>query len=138
MKRAVIDTNVVLASQKSSNPGSPTREIIVRWSAGEFVWLLTKDMIDEYAEKLLEHGVSRLLVKALMVRLRQAGEFVPITFFHVRHYPADSDDTIFLLAALNGWASHLVTYDEHLTDISIFYPDFITCRPLEFLAALRV
>lgn len=65
-----------------------------------------------------------------------AGESVPIAFFHVRHYPADADDTIFLLAALNGRASHLVTYDDHLHDVSHHYPEFVTCLPLAFLAAL--
>ena len=66
-----------------------------------------------------------------------AGETVPLTFFHLPHYPADADDTPFLLAALNGDASHLVTYDEHLHCVSIFYPEFITCEPLEFLTQLR-
>ena len=47
-------------------------------------------------------------------------------------------DTNIVLAALNGQATHLVTYDEDLENVGVFYPEFITCRPLEFLAALRV
>jgi hypothetical protein len=39
---------------------------------------------------------------------------------------------------LNGNATHLVSYDSHLQDIAVFYPEFITCEPLDFLADLRV
>jgi predicted nucleic acid-binding protein len=137
VNRTVIDTNVVLSSQKSTHPSSPTQEVIRRWKTEEFNWLYTNDIIEEYVEKLLKHGVSPRLAKALVVRLRFAGEFVPITYFHLKHYPADPDDIIFLLAALNGGASHLVTYDDHLHEVSPHYPEFITCRPLEFLAVLR-
>ena len=58
-------------------------------------------------------------------------------FYHFQHYPVDADDVAFLLAAINGAASHLVTYDEHLKDVGVFYPEFITCEPVAFLAALR-
>ena len=56
---------------------------------------------------------------------------------HFQHYPVDADDVAFLLAALNGAASHLVTYDEHLKDVGVFYPEFITCEPVAFLSDLR-
>lgn len=48
------------------------------------------------------------------------------------------DDVAFLLVALNGSATHLVTYDPHLQDVAVFYPEFITCEPLAFLSDLRV
>lgn len=72
-----------------------------------------------------------------MGRLILAGVQVQIEFFHLRHYPVDADDTVFLLTALNGDASHMVTYDSGLEDVAVFYPEFVTCRPLEFLADLR-
>lgn len=137
MKRAVIDTNVVLSSQLSTSAKSPNIEIIARWVAGEFVWLHTQDILDEYLEKLLENAVPLARAVSLLAKLKHAGESIPIGFFHVRHYPTDMDDTIFLLAALNGMATHLVTYDEHLELVSVHYPEFSTCRPLEFLLALR-
>ena len=57
MTRAVIDTNVVLASQRSSSsPHSPNGEIMLRWEAEGFEWLLSQDIVEEYIEKLLEHG----------------------------------------------------------------------------------
>ncbi len=72
-----------------------------------------------------------------MADVLQYGEEVPIRFYHFHHYPVDADDVAFLLLALNGAASHLVTYDEHLKDVGVFYPEFITCEPIGFLSDLR-
>ena len=137
MIAAVLDTNVVLSSQKSTRPGSPNAEIIGRWEGGEFAWLFTDDLLEEYVEKLTEHGIAAKIIQKLLARLILAGVQVEIEFFHLRHYPADPDDTVFLLAALNGNASHLVTYDSDLEDVAVFYPEFVTCKPLQFLADLR-
>ncbi len=46
MIRAVLDTNVVIASQRSPHPSSPNVEIINRWAAGEFDWLHTPDILE--------------------------------------------------------------------------------------------
>lgn len=137
MIAAVLDTNVVLSSQRSTSPVSPNAEIIERWKAGEFAWLFTDDLLEEYAEKLTEHGIADQTMQKLLGRLILAGVQVRIEFFHLRHYPVDPDDTVFLLTALNGNASHLVTYDSDLEDVAVFYPEFLTCKPLEFLADLR-
>lgn len=135
--RAVMDTNVVLAGKRSAHPQSPNAEIITRWMAGEFIRLVSDDVVTEYAEKLLEKGIDPVKVEISVADLLQYGEEVPIRFFHFRHYPVDMDDVVFLLVALNGDATHLVTYDEHLTDVGVFYPEIVTCGPVVFLADLR-
>lgn len=137
MLRSVLDTNVVLAAKLSCNPQSPNAEIIERWMAGEFVWLVSEDVVIEYVQKLLEKGVDARKVEHLVADILQYGEEVPIRFFHFQHYPVDADDVAFLLVALNGAATHLVTYDEHLKDIAVFYPEFVTCEPVGFLFDLR-
>lgn len=137
MLRGVLDTNVVLAAKRSANPASPNAEIIDRWVDGEFVWVVTQDVLAEYALKLLEKGIDTETVEAFLADLLIYGEEVPIRFFHIHHYPIDVDDVAFLLAAVNGNATHLVTYDEHLKDVGMFYPEFLTCEPLVFLADLR-
>jgi predicted nucleic acid-binding protein len=137
MLRAVLDTNVVLAAKLSGHPQSPNAEIITRWMAGEFAWLVSEDVVTEYAQKLLEKGVDARKVELLVADLLQYGEEVPIRFFHFQHYPVDADDVAFLLVALNGAATHLVTYDEHLKDVGVFYPEFVTCEPVGFLFDLR-
>lgn len=137
MIRAVLDTNVVLAADRSNNPLSPNRELINRWVNGELTWLITEDIAAEYAEKLLDKGNAPAEVEAFITSLFLLAELVEIRFFHFRHYPVDSDDTIFLLCAINGRASHLVSYDRHLLDVGIFYDQFITCRPTDFLAIFK-
>lgn len=137
MLRVVLDSNVVLAADGAANPLSLNKEIINRWSVGEFIWLVTADIAAEYAEKLLDKGNAPSEVEAFISGLFLLAESVEIRFFHFRHYPVDSDDTMFLLCAINGAASHLVSYDRHLLDVGIFYEEFVTCRPTEFLKALR-
>jgi predicted nucleic acid-binding protein len=135
--RAVLDTNVVLAAGGSSNTNSPNREIVHRWLAGEFTLLVTDDIIAEYAEKLASHGNSTQERVEFLSRVFLLSEAVEIRFFHLRHYPADPDEVIFLLCAINGEASHLVSYDPHLLDLRVFYDDFTICLPLDLLSALR-
>ncbi len=134
--RAVLDTNVVLAAHHSRNPASPGVEILDRWERGEFVLLYTADVITEYAEKLIEAGAPQTATDRFLSAIALNGTFVLIEFFHFRHYPEDTDDIAFLLCALNGDATHLVTYDPHLHVLQPHYALAI-CEPLRFLADLR-
>jgi uncharacterized protein len=135
--RAVLDTNVIIAAHNALQPGSPNAEIVDRWEAGQFTLLHTPDVLHEYAEKLIATGVPAAVTTRFLARVIQAGEPVRIEFFHLRHYPVDADDIAFLLCALNGDATHLVTYDPHLHDLRPHYPLTI-CEPLPFLAGLRL
>jgi len=58
---------------------------------------------------------------------------VDVSFFHLRIYPIDPDDIAFVLCAANGEATHLLTYDHHLSDLAWAY-DFTICTPAGFLA----
>lgn len=134
--RAVLDTNVVVASHRTLQPGSPNAEIIDRWEAGEFTLLHTPDVLLEYAEKLIATGAPRRVVVRFLARVRRLGMAVQVEFFHLKHYPVDADDIAFLLCALNGDGTHLVTYDPHLHALRPHYR-LVICEPLHFLAALR-
>ena len=135
--RAVLDTNVILASQRTAHPTSPNREISDRWLAGEFTLLVSDDIAVEYAEKLHASGKDPARIESFLADVFLLAEFVEIRFFHFRHYPVDADDISFLLCAANGAASHLVSYDQHLLDIGVFYEEFCALNPLEFLQELR-
>ncbi|HEV7406470.1 MAG TPA: PIN domain-containing protein [Chthoniobacteraceae bacterium] len=136
--RGTFDTNVVLAAKLSPHATSPTAEILDRWQRRDFTFLYTHDVIAEYAEKLLATGVPAFETAAFLRLLARHGEFIVIAFFHLRHYPADADDIMFLLCALNGRATHLVSYDPHLLTLRPFYDgEVIICAPVEFLADCR-
>ena len=134
--RAVLDTNVVIAAHRSSGATSPNREILARWKAGNFALLYSEDVLLEYVEKLIEFGVSDEKLRQFVSSVAVLGEGVTITFFHLRRYPADADDIAFLLCAINGSATHLVSYDGGFSTIA---PDcsFTICEPPAFLSTLR-
>jgi putative PIN family toxin of toxin-antitoxin system len=136
--RAVLDTNVLLAANRSTHPASPNVEILRRWRSGEFRLLYSLDTLAEYAEKLLEHEIPAAEIERFLRLLAALGEVVPIVFFHFRHYPVDADDVMFLLCALNGAATHLVSYDTHLLSLRPYYAEeTCICEPLKFVAACR-
>lgn len=136
--RAVLDTNVILAAHRTQQAASPNAEILTRWRRREFGFLYSPDTLAEYAEKLLEHGIPAVEIEEFIRLLARHGEEVSIVFFHFRHYPVDPDDVMFLLCAINGRASHLVSYDDHLLSLRPFYSDELTiCQPLEFLTDCR-
>ena len=136
--RAVLDSNVLVAAQRSAHPHSPNRELIERWKANEFTFLFSRDTLLEYAEKLLALSANRTDAVEFIALISTLGECVEIEFFHLPHYPTDADDIAFLLCAWNGFASHLASYDRDLLDLSVANEGhFKICSPPEFLAALR-
>lgn len=136
MLRAVLDTNVVLAAERSREPASPNREIMARWRRGEFTLLYSADIALEYAEMLEEHGIAEADLRRFLRVLGILGERIEIRFYHLRSYPVDADDICFVLCALNGKATHIVTYDGHLLEF-VQHDRVKACEPLEFLRELR-
>ena len=129
-----MDTSVLLAARKTTHPSSPNAEIVDRWQRREFTFLFSLDTLAEYAEKLLEHGIPEDEVENFLHLIAKHGEAVSISYFHFRHYPVDADNVMFLLCAINGDATHLVSYDRHLLDLAPFYSrDLTICEPLRFL-----
>jgi predicted nucleic acid-binding protein len=136
MLRAVLDTNVVLAAERSREPASPNREIMTRWRRGKFTLLYSADIALEYAEMLEEHGIEEADLRKFLRTLGILGERVEIRFYHLRNYPVDADDICFVLCALNGKATHIVTYDRHLLGF-VQHDKVKACEPLDFLRELR-
>ena len=49
------------------------------------------------------------------------GEEVKIKFYHYEFYPEDAKDICFVLCALNGDGTYIITYDSHLLDLKKDY-----------------
>lgn len=136
--RAVLDTNVILAAHRTVAPASPNAEILARWRRREFLFLYSTDTLAEYAEQLLKHGIAADEIEEFIRLIARHGEEILIAFFHFRHYPVDPDDVMLLLCAINGGASHLVSYDDHLLALRPFYAaEIVICEPVEFLGDCR-
>ena len=134
--RVVPDTNVVIASQKSTSESSPNREFFDRWKNDEFEILYSDDTLLEYIEKMRELHISEEIIRKLIRAMLELGRHVSIVFYHLPLYPSDPDDIAFLLCAENGNATHIVSYDPHLEEIEYFYL-FRVCGTLKFLFELR-
>ncbi len=134
--KAVPDTNIVIASEKSKSGSSPNREFFERWRNCEFKILYSDDTLLEYIEKMKEKDVPEEIIRKLIKSILKLGQYIQIVFYHLPVYPSDPDDIAFLLCADNGKATHIVTYDVHLRDVEYFY-SFRVCDSLEFLIELR-
>ncbi len=134
--RVVPDTNVVIASEKTTSESSPNREFFNRWRSGQFEILFSDDTLLEYVEKLRALEISEKNIKTFLVAILEAGIHVSIEKYHFPIYPSDVDDIAFILCAENGEATHLVSYDQHLKDVEMFY-SFKVCEILDFLFDLR-
>jgi predicted nucleic acid-binding protein len=64
------------------------------------------------------------------------GRHVTIEHYHFRVYPVDPDDVPFFLCAVNGAATHLVTYDSDFEPLRN-NQWFRLCTPIELLGLLR-
>jgi putative PIN family toxin of toxin-antitoxin system len=134
--KVVPDTNVFIAAEKSCNVTSSNKEFIVRWKNCEFEVLYSEDTLLEYISKLREKSIAEETVRKLIQALLELARKINIEFYHLPHYPIDSDDIAFLLCAENGQATHIVSYDSDLKQIDSLY-SFKVCNTLEFLEQLR-
>ena len=131
----VTDTNVLIASQYGSE-NSPNKEYLKRWQNKEFIFLYSEDIMSEYFKKFKEKGISKKIYMDLLSAIMFVGKKVAIKYFHFHKYPSDEKDIPFLLCALNGEATHLITYDKHLKELDDYYALKI-CETLEFLFELK-
>ena len=136
MIRAVLDTNIIVGRFLSRKAGSPNVEIVDRLEQGEFTTLISEDIVIEYLDLLDRKNVPVSDRDDFIRSFLVLSEFVEILFFHLEHYPSDPDDVCFLLCALNGKASHLVSNDKHLLELEGVY-DLKICKTIPFLEDLR-
>ena len=89
--RVVPDTNVVIASEKSTSKSSPNKEFFDRWSNNEFEILYSDDTLLEYIEKMRELNISEEIIKKLIRAMLELGKHISIVFYHLFLYPSDPD-----------------------------------------------
>ncbi len=136
--KSVPDTNVLLAAKMSKAPSvSPNSEYLDRWKRGELTLLYSPDTYLEYVEKFVAKGLPEGVIRSFLRALQELGTEIFIEHYHLPVYPIDVDDIAFLLCAVNGDATHLITYDRHLLDIDEHYP-FKICGTSHFLRDLRL
>jgi putative PIN family toxin of toxin-antitoxin system len=136
--RAVLDTNIFLSAFLSRNPTSPTKEILQRWQAGEFVLLVSDALVGEVTEKLRERGIPSDLLIEFLTLIARLAEWIVVPEDSVRPViMEDPDDDHILACAVVGKAEYLVTYDAHFEPLREGYGGIKITKGVPFLRALR-
>lgn len=136
--RAVLDTNVPIAAHLSTNPNSPTVELIERWRRGEFTQLYSDDTIAELREKLSGKGIGSEAIEEYLSDLAKFGVYVEVGPDDIEPViPADPDDDLIVACAVVGGATHIVTYDPHFEILGGEHKEIEIVDGLAFLRRVR-
>lgn len=112
-RRVVIDTSVLIAGisgfRKLDVRGKNTSsDLLYRWAEkGNFLWLVTEDILDEYKEVLKRLGVRSNLIGTVINLIRERAEEVDVRA-SVEISPDPKDDA-FCICAEDGKADFIIT-----------------------------
>jgi predicted nucleic acid-binding protein len=94
--RGVVDTSVLVSGisgfRKPYVPGkNPSADLLYRWTEkGNFVWLVTEDILDEYKGVLKRLGVRSGLIGTVVNLIRERAEKVDVrAYFEISPDPKD-------------------------------------------------
>lgn len=135
--RVVLDTNVIVSAFLSRNPTSPTKEILRRWEDGEFLLLISKALLHEIIEKLIEKRIDQSRISGFARLLARVAEKVDVPAEVDAVITDDPDDDHVLACAVTGRAHFLVTYDPHFDCLDGEYRGVRVLKALPFLRTLR-
>jgi predicted nucleic acid-binding protein len=140
--RVVLDTNqIVGAGTGWLDHGVPApdknmlRRVLIR-VAKSHTGLYSGKIVGEYLEKLVDLGHPPKRAARLIGYIMGAFSRVAITSQAAPVPPADPDDEVVLLCAIDGNADYLVSEDKHLTDIKGSYTKPVIGRSVELAGAL--
>lgn len=141
-KRVVLDTNqIISAGVRWMDPmyhhdGNEAVELIKEVFSNHN-GLASSKILAEYLEKLVDKGVKHELAVELIKRLWGAFEIISTTTTSCNPAPADPDDLIFMLCAIDGEADILVSNDEDLLKLRDHYNPPEILERKDALVALR-
>lgn len=117
MKRAVLDTNILI----SSALGGALVLVLEKWDAGVFSVVVTTDILSEYFEVLNrpKFGLKQETIDKITAYIYQFSEFV-IPEEKIQFIEDDPKDDKFLEAAIAGNVDFIVSGDKHLLDLKEF------------------
>ena len=142
--RIVLDTNQIvgagsrwLDSSASAVNANNHRRLLV-CVAEEHSGLYCDEIIDEYLEKLLDRLHPPQRARKLIAYIMGAFIRVEVVSASAPVPPADPDDEIFLICALDGDADYLVSEDGDLLDLEANYERPVIGRCSEICSAFGI
>ena len=133
--RAVIDTSVLVAGISGFRDPfvsgrNSSADLLHEWAErGNFVWLVTEDILDEYKEVLKRLGVQPSLIGTVINLIRERAESVKVR--SSAEISPDPKDDAFCLCAESGNADFIVTlnpkdFPEELLKSKVVLPHELT------------
>lgn len=125
-RRVVLDTNVVIGAGSrwiATEPPQPVNMLqrLIYCIAVQHVGLYCSDILGEYARVMVERQHPPERVAYYLTLFRKTFDCVEVRSTSCHTPPADPDDLIFILCALDGNADLLVSADRHLLGIREAY-----------------
>lgn len=119
--RVVLDTNTLLRGLIAES--SVAARVLAAAEERRFVTLLSRQVLAEYRAVLTDPdllsrfpSLSERRPGVTLARLRYQGDFVRQVVAHF-DYPRDQRDAVFIELAIDGRATHIVSYDRDLLSL---------------------
>ena len=135
--RAVLDTNVFISAALSTNPNSPTRELLVRLQKEQYILLMCDTLADEITEKLEDRDVTTERIIEVLTTIEKLPEWVVVPPEKIETLLPDPDDNIIVACAIEGKANYIITYDPHFDSLGGEYRGIKIVKAIPFLEVLR-
>ena len=124
--RLILDTNALLRGL--AKPGTSSGKLVTAIATRTLLLLTSRPVIDEYRTILLDpiiqkrhRALTPIAVEAVIRSLTYLSERIRV---HARFdFPRDRMDEKFLALAIEGEASHLITFDDDLLTLATSHND---------------
>lgn len=115
MLKAVVDTSVFVAGYLSRTGKGYSSQIISRWRAGEFLLVMSRQILEEVVGKFVEKGIDEDLILEFVETVGRIALLIPGSYVVYRLDDIDPDDNMILAAAQESEADYIVSLDaKHL------------------------
>lgn len=115
MLKAVVDTSVFVAGYLSRTGKGYSSQIISRWRAGEFLLVMSRQILEEVVGKFVEKGIDEDLILEFVETVGRIALLIPGSYVVYRLDDIDPDDNMILAAAQEAGADFIVSLDaKHL------------------------
>ena len=133
MRRAVVDTNCLLASL---NRNSPFHRLYQLFISEAFEWVLSNEILTEYEEILTSHYSAATAQRVTEILLNAPNTSFQEAYYKWQLLAEDPDDNKFADVAVAAGADFLVSNDHHFLPLrQLSFPRIPLVSLPEFLAA---
>lgn len=132
----VLDTSTFISAYLSSNPDSSPNKIISLWQQGDFLLIITPQLLKELVTVLERRKVDIKSIIELVKLIKRIAVIKEGIYQTNILDNIDPKDNIFLSACYEGKADYLVSLDKHLLNLKHFHNTLIF-NPQSFLNQLN-